>query len=143
MVAVGPSPHAISLIRRTRRLAYTLDASWLAVSIDSGRERPAEAQAQLDKNLTLARELGAEVIFTKDEDTVRALMRVAQEQHVTQLVVGKTLARGWRRWFSRGSLDERLLRESSGINIYVATSEIGRHSAGQHISPVSDRVPLA
>jgi two-component system sensor histidine kinase KdpD len=119
MVAVGPSPFSLDLVRRTRRLAFSLNAGWIAVSIEPERPLSGEDQRQLDKNLALARELGAEVIFTRDSDVVRAILRVARENHVTQLVVGKSRGPAWlERWWG-GSSIQRLLRESGSLEIHV------------------------
>jgi two-component system, OmpR family, sensor histidine kinase KdpD len=119
MVAVGPSPYSLELVRRTRRIAYTLDASWLVVSIESGQRPSVGNQRQLDKNLALARELGAEVVFTRDDDIARALLRVAKENHVTQLIVGKPMGSAWRERWSGGSLLDRLMRDGGTLDIQV------------------------
>ena len=119
MVAVGPSPYSLELVRRTRRMAYTLDVGWLVVSIDTGQPLSADDQRQLDKNLALARELGAEVVFTRDDQVPRALLRVAQENHVTQLVVGKPMDSRWRDRLQGGSLLDKLLREEGALDIHV------------------------
>ena len=119
MVAVGPSPHSLELVRRTRRLASALDASWLVVSIDSGRPLSVGDQRQLDKNLALARELGAEVLFTRDDDVARALLRVARENHITQLVLGKALESTWRRWLRGGTLLDQLMRDGATFDLHV------------------------
>ncbi len=133
MVAVGPSPYSMELVRRTRRLAYTLDVSWLVVSIDSGRPLSTEDQRQLDKNLALARELGAEVVFTRDDEIARALLRVARENHVTQLVIGRPMGRSWSEWLQGGSLLDKLLREAGTLDIHVVTP--ASESPGRKSSP--------
>jgi two-component system sensor histidine kinase KdpD len=119
MVAVGPSPYSLDLVRRTRRLAFSLNAGWIAVSIEAERPLSAQDQRQLDKNLGLARELGAEVIFTRDSDVVRAILRVARENHVTQLVVGKSREPAWLERLGGGSGINRLLRDGGGLEIHV------------------------
>ena len=119
MVAVGPSPYSLELVRRTRRIAYTLDATWLVVSIEPARRLSDDEQRQLDQNLALARELGAEVIFTRDDDIARALLRVARENHVTQLVIGKPLGPAWKEWLRGGSLLEKLLRADRALDIQI------------------------
>jgi two-component system sensor histidine kinase KdpD len=134
MVAVGASPYSLELVRRTRRIAYTLDASWLVVSIDTGQPRSAQDQRQLDKNLALARELGAEVVFTRGDHVVRALLRVAQENHVTQLIVGKPLGPRWVEWFQGGSLLDRLIREGGTLDIQVI-SPVAPASARKSMPP--------
>ena len=129
LVAVGPSPFSTRLIRWTRRMAYALDAPWLAVSVESGRPLPAEDQKRLDENLTLARELGAEVIVVPDRDVAAALVRVAHQRNVSQIVIGKTRAGWWQDVLAGGSLVDRLARKSQQIDLYVVPAEprTGRH----------------
>jgi len=82
MVAIGPSPLSGSLVRWTRRLADALQASWLAVYVETPRPLREEEQSRLTANLDLARQLGAEVVTTVDEDVVRGLLRAARgKQH--------------------------------------------------------------
>lgn len=123
MVAVGPSPFSMQLVRRARRMAYTLNAPWLAVSVESGERLFPEMQRQLDKNLSLARELGAEVIFTRDENVARALIRVAQQNNVSRIIAGKPLGNRLIEWLRGGSLVDQLIRLSGPIDIYVVTAE--------------------
>jgi len=87
MVAVGANPTAERLVRWTRQMAYNLEASWVAVHVETSHPLAGEARVQLARNLTLARELGGEVATTVDEDIVGGLLRVARERHVTQIVV--------------------------------------------------------
>ena len=94
LVAVSPSPTSASLVRWTRRLTGELHAAWLAVYVESTRALSDEDQARLARNLALARELGAEIITTTDDDVVRGILRIAREQNATQIVVGKPA--GWR-----------------------------------------------
>src|SRR5262249_5584286 len=69
------------------------------------------------------RELGAQVITTTDHDIVHGLLRVAREQNVTQLVVGKPA--GWRtiELLRGGSLLNRLIRESGQIDVHAVRAE--------------------
>ena len=72
MVAVSHNPHAQKLIRTTRRLAFGLNAPWVAVHIDDGKVLTPEETVILAKNLNLARELGAEVVTISDPDMRKA-----------------------------------------------------------------------
>ena len=123
LVAVSASPTSASLVRWTRRLAGELHAAWLAVYVESTRALSDEDQARLAKNLALARELGAEIITTTDDDVVRGLLRTAREQNATQIVVGKPA--GWRviELFRGGSVLNRLIRESGQIDVHVVRAE--------------------
>lgn len=123
LVAVSASPTSASLVRWTRRLAGELHATWLAVYVESTRALSDEDQARLAKNLALARELGAEIITTTDDDVVRGLLRTAREQNATQIVAGKPA--GWRviEVFRGGSVLNRLIHESGQVDVLVVRAE--------------------
>ncbi|MRR35108.1 sensor histidine kinase KdpD, partial [bacterium] len=115
LVGVSPSPNTVRLIRWARRTAYTMDATWVAVYVERSHRLSRPARDRLAGNIKLARELGAEIVTTADEDIVEGILRVAREQNVTQILIGKP-----RRHvaFSRGLLD-RLIEKSGELDIYV------------------------
>jgi two-component system sensor histidine kinase KdpD len=123
IVGVSPGPSAAGLIRWTRHLAGELHATWLAVHVETRGRLSREGQACLARNLALARELGAEIVTTRDEDAARGLLRVAREQHASQIVLGKP--QGWRALdlFRGGSVLNRLLRESGDIDVHAIRVE--------------------
>lgn len=121
MVAVSPSPYSEYLIRWTRRMAFNLKASWVALYIDKQKPLSESGQTILKNNLNLARELGAEVISTLDDDIVSGLLRVARQKNITQIVVGKPLRIYITDYFSGGNLVERLLKASGDIEIHIVS----------------------
>ncbi len=123
LVAVGPSPTSEPLIRWTRRMADGLQCSWIAVNVENSSMLNETAQGQLAKNLATARELGAEVVTTSDEELVRGLLRVARDQNVTQIVVGKPAGSGWLEWWRGSRLLHRLARESGDVDLHVVRSQ--------------------
>lgn len=123
MVGVGPSPFSERLIRWTRRMAYNLEAPWLAVHIETSTPLKAEARERLSRNIQLARSLGGEILTAAGDDIAATLLRVAHQRNVTQIVVGKpqhtrlqTLLRG-------GSLVDQVIRASGEIDVYVVTGD--------------------
>ena len=123
LVAVGPSPSSLQLVRWTRRMAAAQGASWMAVSVESSHALEPTDARRLEQNLALARELGAEVVMTRDDDIAGALVRVALQNNATQIVVGKSRSPRWLDLLRGGSLVDRLLRCSGGIDIYVVPAE--------------------
>jgi two-component system sensor histidine kinase KdpD len=123
LVAVGPGPFSESLIRWTRRMADGLRCRWLAVHVEGPRVLAPAALSQLEKNLTTARELGAEVITTTDVDLVRGLLRVGHQQNATQLIIGKPARAGWWQWLGGDRLINRLARESGDIDLQIVRAE--------------------
>ncbi len=124
MVAVGASPYSEQLIRWTRRMAYALEAPWLAANVETATPYAPELQRLLARNLALARELGGEVVTAAGEDVGAALLRLAREHNVSQIVMGKPRHSAWRGLLRGGSLVDQLIRNSGDIDIYVATGEI-------------------
>ena len=120
VVGISPSPRSISLIRWARRLAYTMDASWVVVYVEPSAVSNEKEKDQLTKNVKLARELGAETIITSDEDIAGSLIRVAREQNASQIFIGNPK----RRLFSRGSrLVDDLLEKNHDLDIYIVARE--------------------
>ncbi len=123
LVAVGPSPFSTQLVRWTRRLAAAQGAAWCAVHVETSVPLSTEEQLLLDKNLRLARELGAEVILTRDQDIAAALVRAALQHNATQIVVGKPRGHRWLEFLRGGTLVDRLIRQGGNIDIYVVPAE--------------------
>jgi two-component system sensor histidine kinase KdpD len=123
LVAVGASPFSEHLIRWTRRIATLTHGAWLAVYIDTGRPLGDAAKARLEKNLNLARTLGAEVLTASGEDVTGTLLQMAREHNVSQIVVGKPLSHPSLDLLRGGSLVDKLIRRSGDIDVYVVRAE--------------------
>ncbi|MDD4973482.1 MAG: sensor histidine kinase KdpD [Bacteriovorax sp.] len=117
MVAVSHSPHSTKLIRAARRMAFSLEAPWIAVHIDNGLRLSQFDQSTLFQNINLARELGAEVISLYDSDIVAALNRVALEKNVTQIILGRPERRTFR------ILLDKLIQNTHFVDIHIIRQE--------------------
>ena len=122
-VAVGPSPYSAPLIRWTRRIAAAMDAPWLAIYVETSRPLDEEQKTRLTKNLSLARQLGAQVVMTTGDDVAAALVEAAHERNVTQIVVGKPLGHPLWEWLKGGSLSSRVIRHCGDMDVHVLSSE--------------------
>jgi two-component system sensor histidine kinase KdpD len=118
LVAVSASPYSERLIRYTRRLAASMEASWIVANIEGPRPLSPEEQARLTRYLALARQLGAEVITTPGRDIAETLLRLARQNNVTQIVMGKPLGTPWFS-FLKPDLLRWLMRNSGNIDIHM------------------------
>ncbi|HEX2906195.1 MAG TPA: sensor histidine kinase KdpD [Phototrophicaceae bacterium] len=123
LVAVGTSPFSEQLIRWTRRMAYNLEATWIAAYIETAKPLTSEAKTTLTRNLDLARSLGAEVLTAAGNDVVETLLWLARQRNVTQIVAGKPLDTPLQNWLRGGSLVDKMIRASGDIDIYVVTGD--------------------
>lgn len=121
LVCVGPSPTSAKVIRAAKRLVDSLDAEWVAVSIDTPQtgELPEEARARLIANLRLAERLGAETTALTGDDIVAETIAYAQQRNVTKIVIGKSEPAASRGFFRRQSVVDRLISDSGDIDVYV------------------------
>ncbi|MGE3313177.1 MAG: DUF4118 domain-containing protein, partial [Limisphaerales bacterium] len=142
LVAVGPSPLSEQLIRWTRRMADELRCPWLAVHVEGSRRLPEPLEARLAKNLETARELGAEVITTTDDDIARGLVRVAHEYNVTQIVFGKPGGTGVLDWWRNSRAMRRLIQQTGDIDVHVVRAEKRSPASGVSFHPRRDSVLL-
>jgi two-component system sensor histidine kinase KdpD len=122
LVAVSASPYSERLIRYTRRLASSMEASWIVANIERPRPLSQEEQTRLTRYLALARQLGAEVISTAGTEVGETLLRIARQHNVTQIVIGKPLGTRWLSFWKRDPL-RWLMRHSGNIDIHMIPAE--------------------
>ena len=115
LVGISFSPQSATLIRWARRMAYTMNASLLAVYVEISRPLTDREKTQLGNNMKLARDLGAEIVTTSDEDIAQALVRVARVENATQILIGKPL----RAFSFRKSLLDQVIERSGDLDVYV------------------------
>ena len=136
LVAVSASPYSERLIRYTRRLAASMEASWIVANIERSRALSQQEQTRLTRYLALARQLGAEVISTPGHDIGETLLRVARQHNVTQIVIGKPLGTRWLHFWKRDPL-RWLMRNSGNIDIHMIP---GDESAQPRHEPIEERL---
>ncbi|MGY3903468.1 DUF4118 domain-containing protein [Aeromonas lusitana] len=125
MVCLGEQ-HGASLVRYGHRFAQRRQLPWLVVHIDSQGQRSAE----LEQALALASHLGAKVLTLSSPAVADALLETAEQQQVSQLLLGKPHKSPWRR-----SLVQHLLKQAQGFEITLVDTEkrkpgLGLHPAG-------------
>lgn len=123
LVAVSHSPYSEKVIRATRRLAYNLEAPWIALHVETGLTLSDQDQVQLQKNLNLARELKAEVINTTDTDVASAIRRISRQKNVTQVILGRPTRRWFRELLEGGDLLERLVQKNREVDVHVIRND--------------------
>jgi len=107
-----------------------LHCRWVALHVAMVHNPDRKGESRLIRHLDLARELGAEVITTSDQDVVRGLKRVARQWNITHLVLGKPAGRGLWPLLPKGDRTvRRLLNDSAGLQIHLVGPEPGPETA--------------
>ncbi|RYD50933.1 MAG: DUF4118 domain-containing protein, partial [Verrucomicrobiaceae bacterium] len=115
LVGVAPTPYSESLVRWTRRAAARLGCPWIGVWVEGSRRLRPEEEELLSRGLALVRRMGGEVVHVTGDDVARALLDVARERNVSQIVVGKSD----RKRFYRSTLTDRVIAGSGDIDVCV------------------------
>ncbi len=128
-IMVGISSNAADtgqLLRKASRIAGQLNAEWFAVHI----ETPAESVKNIGtsdfvallNNINVASDLGAETVWLKSDNVVKALIDFAHDKGVTKLIVGRTHQPRWRRWF-KGDVPARLVAAARDLDVEIVATE--------------------
>jgi two-component system, OmpR family, sensor histidine kinase KdpD len=127
LVCMSSIPSATRrLLRRGARLAGGLNSTWFVGYVRTPGETPqridAAALRSLADNITLAKELGAEVVRLEGADVAEALARFAREYRITHAVFGRTRRPAWHDRI-RGSVLDRFMRLAPRVDVLVVGME--------------------
>jgi two-component system sensor histidine kinase KdpD len=122
MVAIssqGPDPGR--LLRKTARLAASLNAQWYAVYVRTQQESAinidSAVQRRIAETLETAQKMGGLVISLKHDDVAQALVTFAKEYGITHIVLGRPGRRIFSFWIV--SMHERLMRDLPGVDLVI------------------------
>jgi two-component system sensor histidine kinase KdpD len=121
MVAVDHRPAGKALIRRGWRLAAALKGELIVVHVEptEARRKPrsSEDERQLQANLQLAEDLGAEVVRLQGRVSDE-IISYARSNHVSQLFIGHPTHGRWEELL-RGSVARDILRKLPSLHVHV------------------------
>jgi two-component system sensor histidine kinase KdpD len=122
LVGVAPSPYSESLVRWTRRAAARVGCPWIGVWVEGSRQLRPDDEELLSRGLALVRKLGGEVVHVTGDDVAKALLDVARDRNVSQIVVGKSD----RPRLRRTTLTDRIIAGSGDIDVCVVRPLAGK-----------------
>jgi two-component system sensor histidine kinase KdpD len=122
MVCVSSSADAPRVIRAGARIAGRLGAHWYAVYVETPREAPGhikrDDQAALQRNLDLAKELGATIVRVKADKPADGLIAFAKREGITHVIFGQSARTRWE-ILMKGSTLNRFLEEVRDAAVQV------------------------
>ncbi len=127
LVSVTSAPGSDAVVRRAARMAQRAKGELLVLHVRDPEREGAGDRPALDALKGLAEDVGGRWIEVDGEDPAAAIVEVAAEHQVTQIVVGATQRSRWDE-LTRGSVVRKVLRAAaqSGIDVHViARRELG------------------
>ena len=127
LVSVTSAPGSDAVVRRAARMAQRAKGELLVLHVRDPEREGAGDRPALDALKGLAEDVGGRWIEVDGEDPAAAIVEIAAEHQVTQIVVGATQRSRWDE-LTRGSVVRKVLRAAaqSGIDVHViARRELG------------------
>jgi two-component system sensor histidine kinase KdpD len=124
LVAIRPNPDSGRLVRAARRIATRLRGEWIVAWVESPGQPALTAaeRAHLAAAFELAEQLGATTAIVSGPTVAEAVLRLARERNVSQIVVGKPgRTRPWHAL--RGSLVDAIVAQSGDIDVFIVSGE--------------------
>jgi two-component system sensor histidine kinase KdpD len=119
LVAIKCANNMPKLIRTAKRLSLRLNCTWYAVFVDTGAEK---AQTDIQQYLQLAETLGARTQIIYSDNIFEAIEQFIENNHITQLVLGKS-TKSWWQPVSRFELLARRLKDVGMYCIDIGTTD--------------------
>ncbi len=129
-------------MRTARRLADELKAEWFALYVEEpGRtDRAAKDADRLARVLNSAEKLGAKVVTLPGADVAETVLNYARQHNITKIIAGKPSRPRWLELW-RGSVVDRLIRNSGDIDVYVMSGQEETDGAGLAVVIAAALVP--
>jgi two-component system, OmpR family, sensor histidine kinase KdpD len=122
LVCVSSNPAAQYLIARGSRMAQGMKGDLYVCYIDTGRPVASDDQRTLAENIRFAENLGAHVCRMKGQTVAEAAARFVRENHITQVIFGRSARTGWQRYLYMQAI-LRFLQSAPSVDVHIVTQE--------------------
>ncbi len=123
LVCVSTYPNSVQLLRRGARIADHMRARLYVLFVaDPEKFLTKEESLHVETCEKLAHEFGGEFLRVKSYDVPQAIAEVAQQYHITQVVLGHSQKSRWQ-LFLRGSFVHKLLSFLKNIDLHIIATE--------------------
>lgn len=124
-VGISSNPAAQYLIARASRMAQGVGGEFYVVYIDIEMDTRPEDQRTLSENIRFAENLGARVVKVKAKGkrVAEEMARFVRENHVTQVIFGRSARTGWQKYLYLRAI-QRFLEDAPGVDVHIVTQEV-------------------
>ena len=117
VVGIYASPFAEHLVRATYRVANEIDADWIAIYVETEKHAYLTDKELdwLQRALELAKSLGAEIVWIKDDDVPNAIIRYIKSHNINKIIIGKPKKFP----IFRGSIFRKIAQNTKYVDIFI------------------------
>lgn len=121
-VCISSNPAAQYLIARGSRMSQAIGGELYVVYVDVGRDTRTEDQRTLQENIRFAENLRARIFRRKGSSVAEAVAVFVRENHVTQVIFGRSARTGWQRYLYLSAI-HKFLRDAPPVDVHIVTQE--------------------
>ena len=140
LACISTSPSNAKIIRTAAQMAKSFGGDFTALYVKSptSDRMSRENRVRLEKHISLAEELGAEIVTVYGEDISAQITEFARVSRVTKIVLGQSNAIG-HSLFGKQTLTDRLIKSTTGLDIHIIPDSDSRrkYHFKKHISGVA------
>jgi two-component system, OmpR family, sensor histidine kinase KdpD len=105
--------------------AHGAGAGWRPVFfyVDTGADESDENQRTLADNIRFAESVGAKVVKAEGKVVAEKVAEFVRENHITQVVFGRSATKGWKRYFYLSAI-HKFLRDTPAVDVHIVTQEM-------------------
>jgi two-component system, OmpR family, sensor histidine kinase KdpD len=125
LVCISTYPNAVQLIRRGGRLASYMNAPFYVIFVDyPDRFITKEETLHIETCEKLCQEFEGNFLRVRHPDVPRAIAEVAEQQRITQIVIGESQQSRWKQ-IIKGSFTQRLMQliRHKHIDLHIIATE--------------------
>ncbi len=124
LAIVDHTSQSANLLRWAKNLSTTMGASLLALYVQPAHKLSKDQQDKLSRNITLAKQLTAEIVTTSGLDYVKAVLNIARKENISHIIIAKPRRTNILSNFRLGNSVNQLIQHSGNIDVYVMGSNI-------------------
>jgi two-component system sensor histidine kinase KdpD len=123
LVCISTYPNSLQLLRRGARIANYMNAPLFAVFVaDPNRFLTKEESLYIDMCEKLCQEFAGNFIRVPSSDVAAGIAQVAEQYHITQIVIGASQRSRWQILF-KGSLTHKLLQLLKNTDLHIIATD--------------------
>jgi two-component system, OmpR family, sensor histidine kinase KdpD len=125
LVCISTYPNSLQLIRRGARIASYMNAKFYTLFVDHPDRFLTKAESlHIETCERLCQEFEGEFLRVKRINVADTIAQVAQEQRITQIVIGESQQSRWKHLI-RGSFTQRIMRQiwQKQIDLHVISTD--------------------
>ena len=133
LVCLGTSPTNQKVIRTASKMAQAFHGEFTALYVENSDSQELDLKAfqQLKKNISLAKELQANIVSTSGDDIAYQISQYAKTAGVSKLVLGRSYQK--KSIFNKPTIVDKLTKLSPNLDIYIIPDN---NSSNQNLNSV-------